>query len=44
MTNIVPPLLGIPLPRRDLYVFLAFTFFIAAVGFAVGWFVAKFFW
>jgi hypothetical protein len=32
------------LPRRDLAVFLAYTFFILSIGFAAGWFVAKYFW
>ena len=34
----------IPLPRRDVYVFLAFTFFIFTIGLAVGWFIAKTIW
>ena len=44
MPSIVPPLLGVPLPKRDLYVFLAYTFFMMTIGFAVGWIVAKTIW
>jgi len=32
------------IPRHDLTVFLAFTFFVFSIGFAVGWFIAKFIW
>ena len=30
-------------PRRDLYIYLAYTFFIAAIGFAAGWIVNSMF-
>lgn len=36
--------LMVPVPKHDLYVFLAFTFFMMTIGFAVGWFVAKYLW
>ena len=35
---------GMPIPARDRNVFLAYTFFIGVVGFAIGWFIAKFVW
>jgi hypothetical protein len=31
-------------PRHDLVVFLAFTFFMMTIGFAAGWLVAKYIW
>jgi hypothetical protein len=40
----MPPRVGVPVPQRDMYVFMAYTFFIAAVGFAVGWIIAKYVW
>ena len=40
----MPPRVGVPVPKRDLHVFLAYSFFIGAIGFAVGWFVAKLLW
>jgi hypothetical protein len=41
MTEVIDKyFLGIP--KHDLAVFLAFTFFIFAIGLAVGWYIGKF--
>jgi len=44
MTNILPPRVGIPLPKREIRIFMAFTFFIFAIGFAVGFLVKMYLW
>jgi len=44
MTDFMPPRVGVPLPKNQITIFYAFTFFIFALGFAAGFLVAKYLW